>query len=363
MKKKSTRLTLATTLGLALLFLLVLNDSMTSTWAFDQAIEAIRKYRAVHTMGRQGGVPIEVWARADSTGTRSDECLARSADFVAWVKDNRTYSYVADLNKVFVDNAITLGMNPWFGPKLLATLSKVPDCRTVEGTDPATGRKRVLMTCSLQTATGPQSLLIEFDAGTKLPVNLKMWNNVDRRGMPIVSTEKIVFFEDLPNSFFAVDVPEGVEFVEKELAIPEANVPLLGNPKDGISAEGLGREAACREILGEFWGAAMANDFARIRELCPIAVSWSDELLSEIAQQDDVVEVLQIGDIEKEGRSKLGPIALVPSRVRCRDGKTREIKMVVQFRQDPQGASCVIHGPYGYSVEVNPPGEGSEGEK
>jgi hypothetical protein len=356
MNKKSTRYTLATTLGLALLAGLVMNHYTTSAWAIEQAIDALQKYRAVHIMGNQaaGGrsTPIEVWARADTTGTHSDACLAKADGFTAWVSNNTTYTYVHASNTVFVDPAITVGLNPWFGPRLLTTLSKAGDCKTFEGTDAATGQKRVHLTASIESALGPQSFLIEFDVKTKLPVTMKQWFNLQRHGLPAFVFERVVYYEDLPDSIFSFEPPPGVKFAEKPLAIADANLAILADPKTGISAQGLTREEACRKILGQMWAANIDNDLTRIRQLCPLASAWTDELLREVLAQDDVVQVLQIGGIDKEGQSKLGPIALVPSRVRCQDGKVREIKMIVQFRHSEQDVSCVVHGPYGYSVEV-----------
>jgi hypothetical protein len=64
------------------------------------------------------------------------------------------------------------------------------------------------------------------------------------------------------------------------------------------------------------------------------------------------VKLLSIGDIERTGQSRIGPLALVPSRLQCKDGKVREIWMVVQFRETDRGVSCVVHGPHGNSIEV-----------
>jgi hypothetical protein len=228
----------------------------------------------------------------------------------------------------------------------------MPDYEAVEGDDPATGQKQILVTGSIESATGPQSFLIEFDARTKLPVSMKHWNNRDRHGAPDFDLGRIVYFEDLPDGALRFDPPPGVQFVDKPLTIPEANLPMLSDPKAGIPADGLTREEACRKILGHLWPAAINGNLERIRQLCPLTAAWPDRLLRDVMAEDEVVELLQVGGIEKEGQSKLGPLALVASRVRCRDGKVREVKIVVQFRQTEQGASCVIHGNYGYSVEV-----------
>ncbi|MCL4181096.1 MAG: hypothetical protein KJ072_25540 [Verrucomicrobia bacterium] len=356
MKHKTIRYTLGGALGLAVLAALILNQSTTSAWAIEQAIEALEKYNAVRMTGATtaGGpaAPAELWARADATGSRSAECLARSDSFTAWVKDNKTYVYDHARNTVLVEPAITMGLNPWLGPKFLTTLSKLPNYNAVEGADPATGQKRILVTASLESATGPQSFLIEFDATTKLPVTMTHWLNLDRRGAPDFSFDKIVYFEDLPDSAFQFEPPAGVSFVEKPLTIPDANLPMLSNPKSGISAEGLTREEACRRLLEQFWSAVLNDDLARIRQLCPVTATWPDRLLLDLMAEDEAVELLRIGPIEKEGQSRLGALALVPSRIRCSDGRVREVNIIVQFRETDQGASCVVHGNYGHTVVV-----------
>jgi hypothetical protein len=83
-----------------------------------------------------------------------------------------------------------------------------------------------------------------------------------------------------------------------------------------------------------------------------VTETWPDRLLLDLMAEDEAVELLRIGAIEKEGQSRLGALALVPSRIRCRDGRVREVKIIVQFRETDQGASCVVHGNYGHTVVV-----------
>ena len=357
MKMKSTRYGIGAAMGVALLAALILHQSTTSAWAIGDAIKALQKYTAVrmtgYTTAGDSPAPTEIWARANATGTRSDECLAKSDNFTAWVEDNKTYIYDHASNKVYVDSAVTIGLTPWLGPKLLAKLAQMPDYKAIEGTDPATGQKQIIVTASIESATGPQSFTIEFDAGTKLPVSMKHWPNLNRHGAPDFAFDKIVYFESLPDSAFSFQPPPGVLFEKKPLTIPEANLPMLSNPSSGISVDGLSREEACRKLLGQFWAAVINDDLATIRKLCPLTATWPDKLLLDVMSEDKVVELLKVGDIEQEGQSKLGRLALVPSRVRCEDGKVREIKIIVQFRQTGQATSCVIHGNYGHSVVVN----------
>jgi len=342
-----------------LLAVLLVPPSTSRVWAIEQAIEALKRYRAVHmtgyTMADGGPALAEIWARANATATRSGECVVKSDAYTAWVSDHKTYIYDRANNTVFVDPAITIGLDPWLGPDLLKKLSKLTDSRAVEGDDPATGQKRAIVTASFESSTGPQAFYIEFDGKTKLPTSMKHWTNLKRQGAPDFSFEKIIYFESLPDSALHFQPPAGTLFSPRPLTVPEANLRLLADLKYGISAAGLTREEACQTILHQFWAALIGRDFTRLRQLCPITTSWPDAMLRDLAAQDDPVQLLEVGRIEKEGQSRLGPLALVPSRVRCRDDKVREIKIVVQFRGTGQTQSCVINGNYGYTVEVDEP--------
>ncbi len=354
LKNKSTRYTLGTTVGLALLVVLILNHSTSSAWAMDQAVEAIKKYKGIHATGyyknRDGQTrSLECWARSDSTGNRIESGVAASGDGTIWTRGNKTYAYYQSLTNGYVEPGINLGT--WFGPKLLAELARMKDYKAFEGDDPATGQKRVIVTCSLENFEGPQSFLLEFDARTKLLISMKSWLNLKREGTPQCDFEKITYFEDLPDSAFNYEPPAGTQFTDVPLEVSESNLSLLSDPKRGISADGMTREQACQKILGELWTAALKLDRDRIRQLCPVAASWSDEMLSWPDEPDErAAEVLKIGGIEQTGSSKLGSLALVPCRIRYQDGSVRENWIVVQFRETDQGTSCVVVAPRGYGL-------------
>ena len=75
MKKKSVRYTLGTTVALAVIAGVILNQATTTAWAMEQAIQALQKYKAVrltgYTTAGGGPAPTEIWARANAAGTRS----------------------------------------------------------------------------------------------------------------------------------------------------------------------------------------------------------------------------------------------------------------------------------------------------
>lgn len=356
MKRKSVRYSLGTGLGLALLATLLVQHATTTAWAMEQTIEALQKYKALHIRGYSGSGssagPLEVWARANPSGTHSGACLARMGNITVWVDGAKTYAYEPEHQRVWVEPGITAGLNPWFGPKFLTTLARMHDYQAHKGVDAATGKPRVLVSGSLETVLGPQSFLLEFDGETKLPVSLKGWRNLKRHGAPEFVFEKIVYFEDLPDSTFRFTPPPGVTFVDKPLTIPEENLRGLSDPDDGIAVDGLTREAACRKLLEQFLNACIREDMARVHQLCPLTRAWPDGLFRDLGGEDQMSELQSIGGIEREGQSPLGPLALVPCRVRCKDDQVRELRMVVQFRGNGPEASCVVHGPHGNSIDV-----------
>jgi hypothetical protein len=201
---------------------------------------------------------------------------------------------------------------------------------------------------------GPMSFLMEFDVRSKLLVSAKTWGNSRQEGAPIAAFEKVLYFEDLPDSAFDFRPPPGALFTNMPLTIPDeaASLPALSDPNCGISAEGMTREEACQKILEQLWAAQIKNDFARMRQLLPYSATWSDDLMREVCNQEEMVQVLKIGGIERTGSSKLGPLALVPGWIRYQDGSVVEVWMIVQFRETDRGTSCVIYGPHGYALNV-----------
>jgi hypothetical protein len=75
-------------------------------------------------------------------------------------------------------------------------------------------------------------------------------------------------------------------------------------------------------------------------------------MLRDSVDQIEGAQLPKIGDIERTGRSKLGPLALVPMWFHYKDGTEREVWMIVQFRETDQGTSCVVHGTHGYALNV-----------
>ena len=372
MKNRITKLAtaaaviIAVTLGLTI----VLEHGAAPAWAIEQTIESLEKFNAVHICGTISG-------SFDSSGTfgsddasqhgfnlwaRTNEDHSQSSDFrlevddgqIRSVQGNDTYHYDPDQDVMHIIRGQKASISPWIGRELLQTLEQVTDdWQALYGKDPATGRKRVFVTCSCQRAHGPRSWWFEFDLETKLLVSFKQWHNLYRQGKPNFDAQRIIYYEDLPDEMFEFEVPKDTEI--SEAFVPSWVLDILDDPNYGISTEGLTQDEACHRILEQFWQAVINADLTRIRKLLPVSAAWNDKVLKAnigINKEDSPVEVLEIGRTSNESDSNLGPVAVVPSILKCEDGKTREVKMIIQFRQTNGQLSCVLYANYGKTREI-----------
>jgi hypothetical protein len=360
-ENKKIKLAIAAIVIFAVVLSTTFFEKTNQAWAIEETIEAIKKYKGAYLSGLCPGekgslVGFEIWIRTNDARISSTDALMKLDDgIMQWTKDNSTYTYIPGQNIILYEDAVTVGITHWLGPELFKLLRTLKDAKTTYGIDPATGREHAILSASLTDATGQKSFQVEFDVDTKLPVSIRNWDNLHKKGRATFSATKIRYFEQLPDSTFAVKTPVDAKYVEKPIIIPEVNLEILSNPKYGISAEGLTKEQACRIILEKLFNTVIEGDLKLIRNLVPVSRSWSAESLKNIlriGQDDEIVEVLQIGKISKESSSRLGPIVVVPIVTKRKDETIWQDKFVIQFRDIAEKTSCVVHGPYGLPVQL-----------
>ncbi|MBP7051253.1 MAG: hypothetical protein KBE65_09575 [Phycisphaerae bacterium] len=252
-------------------------------WAFADAIEALKDFQAIYVVGAFPTGTAEIWIRANADKTRSADMVVRSGHgFVTWTRDGSTYHYDPGQNTVYFEDAITIGMSQWLGPELLEMFSTPENARIIHGKDPATGRDRVTLMCSLTDVNGAQSWMIEFDQVSKLPVAMKQWQNLDRSGPPYFDAFRIIYCEDLPDEVFNVSVPGDAKYVEKPLVIPETAVGVLSDPRDGISTEGMTQQEAAERTVRAVYQAVIDQDVNALKGLSPLCRNWGDEFVRKV---------------------------------------------------------------------------------
>jgi len=361
MKNTSARIAAA----LMIIFVLgmtayLIDKAATPAWAIDQSIEAMKNYRCIYFSGvvsmswedsfqglgiqKLSALPesqgeFQMWARADEELSRSSRVkmvlpgnvIISSGEQQAFLKlsDGTTYDIQGDLMRI----------DPWPTSELLSILKEDSDSWTeFRGRDAATGRERIFVEYS--SFYENRFYKFEFDSESKLLVSLKQWeDSKSPEGPPIFDIRKIVFFEQLPDEIFGIDLPEASEIIP--VAVP------LYDPNYGMSAEGLTRQQACRKILTEFCRKASEQDFDGIRRLFPCSAGWSDEVLRRNFGGDQrPVELLEVGQIYE---SKIGPV--VPCTIQLKKEKI-VVDMIVMFREIDGKSSCVIYSNKGKARRV-----------
>jgi len=352
---RSWRLGLGTA-GLAVLLAVVaaaLLRAPSHAWSIEQSIEAARPFLALHLRGTFGGnARCELWARtASDDRARRQRVLIRIAHGpTIWTEGNATHYHEPDSGVVYTDDAQTAGFNPWPGPRLLE-MARAAGVRMVETRWRFPGRRSVVTEWSLFTTRGPTSARAEFDVESKLLVSLRQWDNMDRRGAPGFQADDITYLQDLPDEAFAVDLPAGVQYQPKPVEVAESVLGLLSLEDTGIPTPDVPPDEAGRLIVAEMWQKLMARDVEGFKQLCPVTRGWSDEFLQAMLggadDPDAVVEVVSVGPAVRRGHSRLGPLSVVTSHVRHRDGGLYEEKTIVQHRLTEPTPSCVIYSSYG----------------
>jgi hypothetical protein len=353
MTSRTGKLTAAAVVAVVVLFAVF--DSFTQpAWAIEQAIEAVKGYRAVHMTGTIPGRTFESWMRANKSLTQSQDVVARDSNGgIAWVKNGVTYLYDPGPNTVFFENAITQGFSQWLGPEFLEVFARAKGAEVLQGKDPATGRDRVTLLCSFVDVDGPQSWTVVFDVVSKLPVSFTCWHNLDRSGEPVCDASRITYYKDLPDSLFDIRIPGDPAYVEKPLEIAHENIDLLSSPDDGLPTADLTPQEAAEKIVRATYQAVIDGDMATLRKLSPLCKNWSDEMLHSIilrtGKSDRIARIVQIGPAGNTGESPLGELMVMPALLQRSDNTKVEEKIIVQFRRIEGQPSCVVYGPYGIS--------------
>jgi len=236
MKTKIAKCATAAVITLAVILTITLFGQLDSpTWAIEQSIEALDRFRAVcvegldteRTWKEDGSLeqkPFKSWAVADKDQTMVEK-YRYEVDGVPLLTTNgkKTWRYDPKTNTVRIEDCPYVASECWFGSRFLEQLEDfrskgVFTCWEVTyGKDPAAGNQRVFLRIAWLDGrfNGPRSMRIEFDVDSKLPVGLKQWENANWKGPATLIAEKITYHENLPDDLFEYEIPEGATMIER----------------------------------------------------------------------------------------------------------------------------------------------------
>lgn len=203
------------------------------TWAIEQSIEALGKYRAVVVEGsaaecmfRKGGgmAPrsFKAWAVANEDQTAVKKARHDLNGMpVLTTNGEKTWWYDPATNTVRVENRAYVASELWVGSRFLEQLKAFHNSgvltryETILGKDPATGKSRIVLRCAWEDKryNGPRSMRFEFDGETNLLTSLRQWENSNWEGPATLVGEKITYCESLPDDLFEFPIPPGATVV------------------------------------------------------------------------------------------------------------------------------------------------------
>jgi len=135
----------------------------------------------------------------------------------------------------------------------------------------------------------------------------------------------------------------------------DQRIQLLDDANNGISAEGLTKQQAAEEIAREYWQYIIENDLEKAKKVYPSNSLYSAEEVEKRYHKyfgDSLPsEFLELGKLYVENNCGLGEI--LPCILMFEDGRKREVKIIIRFRNIGGKSSCVIAGHFGYPVEID----------
>ncbi len=233
MKSQITKLAGAAVIIVAVtISVTILNKTTSTVWAIEQSIEVLSKYNGILFEGSESFLDengnlqmrdMKAWAAANEDQTRVEK-ERHEVDGVPTLITNgkETWRYNPQTNTV-VKNRPYGTPEGWIGSRFFEQLNTFHESGVINnwevtyGKDPVTSKQRAFLKVAWldKRYNGPRSMWFEFDVESKLVVSMKQWENANWEGPPRIVSEKITYYESLPDELFEFEIPEGATVVEE----------------------------------------------------------------------------------------------------------------------------------------------------
>ncbi len=203
-----------------------------AAWAIEQSIEALSKYNAVLIEGSEsfldedGQLQMRTGKTWWVTNEDQTKVIKERTDIdgvtILIANGQETWRYDPQTNTVIKNRPYGMPEG-WIGSRLLEQLKTFHESGLITkwevtyGEDPVMNKQRAYLTVAWldKRYNGPRSMWFEFDVESKLVVSLKQWENANWEGPPRAVSEKITYYENLPDSHFEFEIPEGATVIEE----------------------------------------------------------------------------------------------------------------------------------------------------
>jgi len=353
MNKPITKLAAAAIIIIAVaLSITILDKSVTPAYAIEQTIEALQNTRIVYMLCRDwDGKKFEMWMSLNAEGY-PEYCYSYWPDYEVTNISTPTvsYQYNKKMNRVSISKGklynFDIRFEKMFEDIQEAVLKNENNIKVYREVSSIDGKHLIVAICEGEA----EAWKIFIDPETKLPVGLHCLKGRNRPGDFIRDFDEIRFDEELPAGIFEFEMPEGAVVTDMD-----QRIQLLDDANNGISAEGLTKQQAAEEIAREYWQYIIENDLEKAKKVYPSNSLYSAEEVEKRYHKyfgDSLPsEFLELGKLYVENNCGLGEI--LPCILMFEDGRKREVKIIIRFRNIGGKSSCVIAGHFGYPVEID----------
>ena len=336
MTRKITRYaTAAGLIAAVFLGIVVLNKLTVPAYAIEQTIKALQKISTVHVIGTNwDGKRFETWNKINPETGKSEWICIDETPHGRKIASTPKGSCVWDANGnvVKLTNRIISTNDSRYAYLFEEMSNRMANPRDGEKItiynekDQVSGNEVIV----IWAITKMKDYKVYIDPATKLPVRM-YFDRADNMQQICKSVEHFFYNVELPKGMFDFEIPR--EFVKDRSA--------LDDPDKGMSAEGLTHEKASVLIAEKYWKAAIAGHWDTFRQLAPVDEAWKTGF-----RKNPPIELIEIKQPYPErGCSGL----IVPSVVRFNDGKVKESKAVVNYREINGRPSVIIVAWWGKS--------------
>jgi len=315
----------------------VLDKSVTPVYAIEQTIEAMKNIVTVHFFATDWqDREMETWIKVNPETGENDYHYLNEPERgqISISSPEITHFYHPKENKVRIVEGQALRSDIRFGRFIEDIVDKViepenGEIQVIKEHDPNTGKEVIILWAESRN----YEMEAFIDLETKLPIRINFARAIP--GQIIKSVDEIYYNEPLPEGLFDFEIPEGAQVIREQSLLP-----VIDDPKYGISAEALTKDEARVKIIREFWSYVINKDFEAAHMLLPVASV--EKIKNVLGALGGAVELISIGEPFEKQNINFG--ILTPVRVRFSDGKILELYQITHFRRIDGKLSCVLAG-------------------
>lgn len=332
-KKYARWVAAAGAIAAAIMAMFVLNRSITPAYAIDQTLKALQKISTVHTIGTNwDGKRFEVWNKFNmETGKAEWVCIDETphgSKIASTPKGSCIWD--ANGNVIKLTNRIISSNDSRYEYLFQEMSDRMTNPRDGEKfsiyreKDKISGKVIIV----IWAVTKIKDYKVYIDPVTRLPIRIN-FDRADNMQQICKSIEQFNYNVELPEGMFDFEIPED----------SVRDYSVLKDPDKGIPAEALTHEEASVQIAEKYWTGAIEGKWDVCRQMAPMDRSWKTGF-----RKNPPIAIIEI----KQPYSARGCSGLItPCVIKYKDGKVKEIGLVVNYHEINGKVSAIIVASWG----------------